>query len=212
MGVWAGFDADVWVTAVPSIGVTNEACTYTQGAGGLSCTFKTNTHKLWDKSATTKIETSPDGTTWTDMTAAYWRFFQWVSGILALPFDLPGTQMRFSGSYFNASQVRDCHTWELTVTANEQNTTVFQQPWQTHTVTNKMATGKIGTFIIDDTLSKNIGNELAFLLYMSKTTGAAWEFFGSLTQTDPKSDVNAIQTQDVSFVSNGQVIFYLTGA
>src|SRR6266581_5499095 len=134
MSAVSGWKADVWVTASPSIPVANESTTYTQvGVPGLyTCTFKTDVHKFWDKNSAYLVEQSTDGTTWTPANQLI-RYFHWVSGIFELPFDLPGEQLRFSGSYFSASQVEEAHTWELSVIASTQNTTTFRSPWQKHT-------------------------------------------------------------------------------
>jgi hypothetical protein len=211
VGAVSGYNADVWITAAPSIPVTNEVCTdISPGTGGAS--FQTSVHKRWDKHATLTVQTSVDGTSWSTDTTLN-QYFQWVSGIFLFPNrTLVGMHVRVSGSYFNASQVPECHTWELSVISETQDTTIFQMPWKRYTPTTKHATGKIATFIVDDTLSSQVGGELIFVLYADTTAGASWQFYGHLLQADPKVDVNAVINDDVSFISDGQVIFYASGS
>ncbi len=60
MGVLVGLDADVWVSASPSItiGGTPEACSNTDS--GLWITYQANVHKYWDKRQTLTVQVGTD--------------------------------------------------------------------------------------------------------------------------------------------------------
>jgi hypothetical protein len=212
MGVLVGLDADIYIAANPSISIggSPEACTNTDS--GIWKEFKTNTHRYWDKRQTLTVQTSADGATgWATAPA---HTFRYTGGVISFPVASPNHFVRVSaGYYFNVTQLGDCNSWQLDMKANSVDTTVFQSSaWGTKTGTSKQASGKITGFRVDDRLSDELSNLIAFSLYVDKSVGARWECLGTITGVTPKSSVNGVVEQDASFDTDGNVYYYATSA
>jgi hypothetical protein len=108
-----------------------------------------------------------------------------------------------AGSYFTATQLEAAHTWDLQQKAIVKDSTSFQATggWMTNTTIIKSATGKIDTYRNDDRLTKELGNLLGMQLYIDKANNIRWQFYALNTGSDPKSNVNDLQTQTLSFMS-----------
>lgn len=212
MGTLAGIDADVWAAASPSVALAApEACDNTDS--GVWKKYKTHTHRYWDKRVAVVVQTSATGSGgWSTVTSGY--TWQPIGGVIEFAVALTDHFVQvLTGNYFNVSQCADCYEWSLDMKANSTDTSVFQgDGWGAFTGTNKVASGKFGTFQVDDALITELANLLIFSLYVDKSVGTRWECAGYLVGDSFKAASNGVISQDISFTADGDVVFYATSS
>jgi hypothetical protein len=206
----SGADADVWVSATPSISIGGTPETATNTDAGAWITYKAATHPWWDPAQPIVVQNSPNGTTgWVTVTD---YTFQYVGGIITFNTARVAATNNFvriqAGYYFTATQCDESKDWSLSLKGAVEDTTIFQNGgWRRKTAVVKEASGKIGTFRTDDRLSKEMGNLLVFQLFVAKAGNDRWEFYGYVTGVDPKQVAVGVATQDISFDVSGGVYF-----
>lgn len=210
MALLNGIDSDVWQAALPSIAlVSPESCT----DSGDHTIYWANTHKAWDKNAALVVQCSPNGSsawaTVTDYTFAYplGRITFATARVVAT-----NNYVRINtGSYFNVSQLDECHSWSLSQKANIVETTPFQATggFKRKTLTTKEADGKIDSYRTDNTMFLQLGSMTLLRLYIDKSANIALSSYAWVTGIDPKSDAVGVNEQSFSFECEGEV-FYTT--
>lgn len=205
----SGVGGDLWVTATPSIGTTNESCT----DSGDHITYSAATHVFWDFNSTFTVQNSPNGSsswvTITDYTV------QWAAGrIVFNTARTPGVNnfTRISvGSYFASTQADASFAWDIALKGLTKDTTSFQSTgsWVTVTPTLRGAVVKLSTYRNDDRYTKELNNMLGVTLYVDKTNNIRWQLYAINDNTSPSSDVNNVQKQTISLASVRDA-YYLT--
>lgn len=205
-----GLISDIYATSTPSIALSSpEACT---DSGDLT-TYIADTHEFWDFTKTFAIECSPDGTD--DWEAVEDYTMLWSIGRIvfetAREEDVNDHVRIASGSYLAATQLDESHAWSLALKAATKDTTVFQtgSGWQRNTATIKSGTAKVDTYRYDERMADELANIVGLKLYVNKDENIRWQGYGIVSDVSPKSDVNNIQAQSISFTSV-KGIYFLT--
>ncbi len=212
MSIVAGVNADVWLSAQPSISTSDEACT----DSGDHITYSANTHIFWDDNQTMTVQNSPDGSTsW--VTVTDYTFLWAVGQIVFNTARVVSTNNHVrihAGSYFNVTQLTASSKWSLSLKGKSTNTTSFQSAggWETYTPTTRGATGTIDTWRNDGRLFAELAateEQVMLQLYVDKTNNLRWQFAARITAVEPSSDAQGMQSQKVTFEAKKD-IYYLT--
>ena len=203
----AGWDADVYIAANPSIALGSpENCNNTDSGAWLL--WQANTHKYWDKRVALTVESSPNGSTGWVAVAANLYTIRWVGGIITFAVAPTNHFIRIAtGSYFVVSQCADCNDWSISMDVDVADTTTFQSQWRLKTPTVKGGSAKISSFRIDDLLAKELGNLLAVSLYTDRSAGTRWEFYAYITSVSPKNNATGVVEQEAAFAIDGDAFF-----
>lgn len=211
MTLFAGYDADVWVAATPSISVvvpftltdTGDHQTYTSGLA-------------LDDSVALTVQNAASGagpwTTVTDYTV------QWPAGIIFFNTPrVPGTNASArinAGNRYTITSLDGAHTWSLTFKGNTVKTTAFQPTgqWETETATIRGGTGQVTAWRTDDRLltgngTDGIGTRTVMQLWVSRSQNVRWTFYAQITGVDPKNDVASVDEQTMAFSVTGPAYF-----
>lgn len=203
----AGVSGDVWATANPSIGTTNESCT----DSGDHTNYTASVHAFWDIGTPVVVQNSPDGSTgWTTVTD--YVFYYPIGKITFNTARTPGTNAFTriaSGNYFTATQADYTSKWSLSLKGNVQKTTVFQATgaWEQNTGATKSGSGQFDTYRTDNRYFKEFGNLLVLQLYVDKTNNVRWQGYVRVTEVDPSADQSKIQMQTVKFLLERDAFF-----
>lgn len=206
MPIFAGYDGDVYVAAVPSIAVPNptnltdtgDHQTYTSGLA-------------LDDSVALTVQTAASGAgPWTTVTN---YTVQWPAGIVF--FNSPNTPgvnatVRVTtGNYYTTSSLDGAHVWTLTFKGATVKTTAFQPTgqWETETATVRGGSGQVTSWRTDNRLLSELGTRTVLHLWVSRTSNVRWVFYAQITGVDPKSDVASVDEQMLAFNVTGPAYF-----
>jgi len=205
--VMQGFDCDVLLSSLPSLGAFNEPMT--NAGDNKTYQITASAHRYLDDTQPFTLQMSADGVTaWTAVPASTVYKVQWPIGtvVFAVP-QIPSFIRASTLSYFTVSSVGDAYGWTLTLVTNKQDVTPFQQFWHSKVVTIKDATSKITTYRFDDLFAPLLGNKMVLILYADKTVGTRWICYATLDGDDVKSATTGIVATDISFDCQGEVFF-----
>lgn len=214
MAVLAGWDADVLLSASPSISIGGSPVAFTDAGDHINYTSSDAGKKWWDKLQVIQVRQSANGSTgWSTVPATDYVWQPCGAKLTFSPARVPGTNAYIqinAGYYYNVSSVGDANEWTLTQTQDVVDTTPFQQQWRMKTPTIKDASAKFHTFKPDNTFSKELGNLMVCVLYLDKSAGTRYEMYGWLDSDAVKTASTGVIEQDVNINGEGTVFFYLS--
>lgn len=195
----AAYSSQIFLTAQPSIALTNEATT---DVGGLHTTYTiTNAvKKRLDPKTPIVVSTSPDGTTWTVITTGFMlsRVNARVIFAVANP---AGTQVRFtSGAYFVESLIAEASSWEQNMKAAKIDTTVFNAAGAESSIPG-IFSGVIKTnrFWISGARSQSLAARDLLVLAFIAPTGNRYEGYVYASDSNIKTDPKNAVLEDLQF-------------
>lgn len=209
MAELAGRLADVYWVAEDTSGTsfTNEACS-DKGTTPARTIYQIDslTKRYWKGTATTTVQTSPDGAVWTTVTDYQVGY---AGGIIIFNSQRAvGTQVRASGTYFTPSSITMGTSWNASVEREVGDTTVFGSTWKTakYTLSSGSATVESfhsGTAFWETLYPASVGGLL--VLYLSQPGNVKIEVEVHLSGHSVKEGVDGILKQTATFQFKGPV-------
>lgn len=211
MAAIAGYGGSVLLSSLPNVALTNENLT----DAGDHKTFNEPTalKRYWDRSATFVVQTAPDGTTWS--TAAVGTYtIRYVTGQVVFASAVSGATPScriLSGAYLSYSTFANMKNWEVVPAVDMLDSSSFGTNWKQYTPSLLGATAKLSQFYADNTLVSVVTTPANNIFIVSLLTGRnateRWEGFAHFKQSDIKSAVSALITEDLDVQIDGQLYF-----
>lgn len=212
MGATAGINGDLWLSTSPSTALGSpEACT----DSGDHQNYYASVHEAWDPTQAFTVQDSPDGTTWSTVSASNYTVW-WPVGAIVFTAVQSNTHVRISaGNYFALSALDGAHKWAGQFKAASKDTTPFQSSggWGQNTATTKQTTFSADCFrndarvlqeMITGVGATNISNGLVLCqLWWDEANGKRWQFYARPTEVDQTVAANDVNRQTVKFQSSG---------
>lgn len=209
----AGYKAGLFLAAPASVSMTNEAMT----DSGDHTTFNVTNeaHQCWDYTHTFTVQTAPDGSTWSTASPSTYTIHYAIGQVVFNSAVTGGTpSCRISaGYYLPIAFLAGVTSIDGTATGTALDATAMQNPpspWKTFIPGINGATVKLaclwvngGTFLSHMTAA----DLLVLKIYPDSTGTARYQGYGVLTTDGIKSAVNAVNTEDLDFVLNGQLYY-----
>lgn len=194
-----------------SVATTNEATT----SPDLTVYTITNAaHRVIDNTATTTVQTSPDGTTWTPVTTGFTIQYP-IGKVVFTVANSAGTQVRLSVmSYLPTAIVADATDWSLDVQVDLKDTTVLNSSWKIQQPVIRSASAKFTRFYqielsTTNMLSKiNAGTPLGVIMYTDTVNNHGYAMYALMSQDSIKAAAQDLVMEDVTFVSVGQIYYF----
>lgn len=196
----AAYNSQVYLTAQPSIALTNELCT---DVGALHTTYTiTNTaKKRLDPKVPIVVSTSPDGSTWTVATTGFTLSRVNARVIFAVA-NAANIQVRFtSASYFVEALLAEAANFDNGLKMAKIDTTVFNSAGVESSIPGIFSgTIKTKTFWINQTRSLSMIARDLLVLSVVLPSGNRYEGYVWSDAMSVKGDPKTAIDQDLSFV------------
>ena len=193
----AGYNSQVLLASQPSVAFTNEA---TLTSDRTTYTISNSVKRYFDKSVPVVVQTSPDGTTWTTVTAGF-TLYRANARVMFFAQQPAGTQVRFaSGNYFPYSTIAQASSCEFNGKMDTVDTTSFSSTGA-HTYTPTLLTGtlKYGSFWLNPArVASLIARDFLIVSFVTNT-GNRYEGFCYASDSTIKTDPKAAITEDLTF-------------
>lgn len=222
MSALAGVSGDVWLSISPPTALASpEACT----DSGNHIFYNASVHQAWDPTAGITVQCSPNGTSgWTTVQD---YVYYWPVGVIVFnSARVPGTNnfVRINqGSYFTISAFGGAHSWQMNMSGQTKDVTPFQAPggWAVYASTIKNMTFSVDAYAADARILNemitdptpgagkiNVSNGIILCqLWHNESSGTRWQFYGLPTGVTQTVNATDIDTQNVTFQSNGPVYY-----
>lgn len=205
MGAVSGNKAAIYICSGVSTPFL-DAATSADG-GRLKYTLTDASKRRMDPRATTTVETSPDGSTWTPVAASAFTM-HWAIGQVEFPTARAvGTQVRMSGGFFTASKLGGGHDFSLDVDVSLSDSTEFGLDWKTFDISDRTATASIGKFWIDEFFFTELGGMMLLSLYPDQATTARYEAYAYMTKDSVKAARASLVDESLAFQVVGEVLY-----
>lgn len=213
MAPLAGFKANVYVTATPSVSFSNMALT----DAGDHKTFSTPTgsaaQRYWDETVALTVQTAPDGSTWTTQTTGF--TVQWVGGIIVFTNAVTGAtpSCRVSGSYMPYSVVARAKSIEINNALDILDVSDFGSSgtgWKTKLASLAGSEYKLGQWWIDTFYVSMLSTRMVVSAYSGANANQRLEGFAFIKDDSIKTAVNNAVEEAISFESDGPVYAILS--
>lgn len=206
----AGYKAKIYATTTPSVAFTNEA--FTDSGDHKTFTITNAAKRYWDNTAALTIQTTTDGTTWTTTTA---YVAQYCGGVIILNVALVGASpgVRASGSYLPYSTVGSATSVEISHMLDILDSTSFDDGgWKTKVASLVGSEYKLSHWYIDTFFTDIITNKTRFVLsaYSGANANQRYDAFGYIKSDSLKFAVKNLNSEDISFETDGQVFATLS--
>lgn len=212
MSALAGINGDLWLSTSPSTALGSpEACT----DSGDHQHYYASVHQAWDSTQSFVVQNSPDGSTWTTVSASNYVVW-WPVGAIIFTAVQTNTHVRIqTGNYFALSALDGAHMWKAQYKAGTKDTTPFQASggWAVNTATIKQASFNADCFrddarvlkeMITGTGSINISGGIVLCqLWFNEAGGQRWQFYGLPTGVAQTDAANDVEKQTINFQVTG---------
>ena len=212
MSAIAGYAADLLIAGVAGSGsaFTHEATTAVIALTEYQITGTTK--RYWDPTVALVVETSTYGTNWTAITSGFQAAY--AGGVIRFPIAQPsGTQVRVSGAYLTASVLGQSKEWDLAVSMDTPDTTVFTagtslSAWKTCVAALKDATVTVARYQLDGYFLPTVVNPATFyilVLYTDYANGKHVDCLSRMTADSIKTAVAAVIEESLTFKTTGMI-------
>lgn len=199
----AGYNSQVLVTSQPSVSFTNEATT--DSGDHKLYTITNQAHRYLDKNTVPIVQTSPDGTTWTTVSSGFTLYYV-NARVVFTSAQTAGTQVRISnGKYFAVAQVGEAASADFSAKMDTVETTLFNTTGTKNFLPTLLnGTLKCGTFWANTARINNLTAQDTLVVSFQTPTGARYEGYCFVSDSDLKTDVKSAVTEDVTFMLTDQ--------
>jgi hypothetical protein len=214
-----GKHSQIILTSTPALSFTNLVL---QDSGDHTTFFAASADaakRYWDSTQTLTVQTSPDGTTWTNASPKSIRYLSGsVTFASAVSGGTPGARVS-AGHYLPWSALAWVSEWAPDVSRDVKEDTRFttsNTPTSVRTYVPGLLGGsfKITGFIVDPTTSNlalaQSESPLIASMVIDVATGARIECAGFLTKDSVKVNVDDLESEELDFQATGQIYFIPT--
>ena len=213
MSAIAGYAADLLIAGVAGSGsaFTHEATTAVTALTVYQIT--STTKRYWDPTVALVVETSVDaGVTWSAITSGFQVAY--AGGVIRFPVaQAAGTQVRVSGAYLTASVLGQCKEWDLAVSLDTPDTTVFTagtslSAWKSCVAALKDATVTVARYQLDGYFLPSVADKGTFyilVLYTDYANAKHIDCMARLTADGIKTAVAGVIEESLSFKTSGMI-------
>lgn len=189
-----GSDGAVFISAAP-VAFTQLALTSTDHLV-YSATDIDPKYDTWDPLTAPTVETSTDGTTWTNAVGGY-SVISLLGQVVFKTAQDPTLQVRASGKYVPLTSVADATSWDLTIDTDTKDTTRYRSEWKTRTTLLKGGSAKFSRWWVDPYYSTDLMDaDLILQLYIDATRG--YKAVAHISSDNPKSSADDLVSEDIS--------------
>lgn len=207
MAAVAGYNSSVLVTSPPSVSTTY---ILTNDAGDhMTYVCATASQRYWDPSASILVHRSLDGgTTFSNVSPSEYTI-KYVNGTIIFAVAQQQTPdpaiIKVDANYYPYSTLGNAHTAEFSGKVDMEDTTVFNTTG-THSYTPCLMSGtlKLSQWWINETLLTNLTNRALLVVSFVSPTGARYEGFCYVSDSDLKNDVKKVPDESLTFQLTNQ--------
>lgn len=194
----SAYNSQVFLTAQPSVALTNEAMT--DSGDHKTYTITAQAKRFLDKSVATVVQTSPDSTTWTTITTGY-TLFRCNARLVFAVANSAGVVARLaSGAYFAVALLAEAANCEIAPKVETAETTTFST-LGVKTFIPTLLTGimKTNTFWVSPARSQSLVARDLLACSFVASSGNHYDGYAYASDCNIKADPKAALTQDLSF-------------
>ena len=208
MAAIASYNAQLYITSMPSVSFSNIALT--DAGDHKTFSISDQTKRYWDIAQTITVQTSPDGTTWSTVTSGF--TIQYVGGKILFSSPVSGgtPSCRVSAYYMPYSFLGYAKNAEVTAQLGIEDVTAFQNPpsaWKTKLATIGETSIKLGKWWIDATFASYLQNRCVVSIYSGANSNQRYECYAFLKQDSIKIAVDKVIEEELDFESDGTLYY-----
>ena len=212
MSAIAGYAADLLIAGVAGSGsaFTHEATTAVIALTEYQIT--STTKRYWDPTVALTVETSTNGVDWTAVTSGFQVAY--AGGVILFPVAQPSsTQVRVSGAYLTASALGQSKEWDLSVSMDTPDSTVFTagtslSAWKTCVAALKDASVTVSRYQLDGYFVPSVADKGTFyvlVLYTDYANGKHVDCLARMTADSIKTAVSGVIEESLTFKTTGMI-------